>query len=461
MRTADAYVRVSKVAGRAGESFISPGEQRAAIEAWARATGTEILEWHEDLDQSGGTLDRPAFTVALDRCRAGLTGGIVAAKLDRLTRSVVGLASLLDEAAAHGFNLVALDLGLDLHSPNGELVANVLGSVAQWERKRRGDDWAVSRRNAIERGVPNGRPPFGYRKGAGKRLEIDKREAVKVREAFRLRAAGVPFAEIGRRHGWGHSTTRQMLANDVYLGIVRAGENVNERAHPAIVTVEQFEAANAARTTQPVPPGATTRGRLLIGLARCAGCGRTLKVVRRKRAGDHVSAYYCKDAASAPCPDRAYVHADALDAFMADWFVEALQTAPRLIDVVAAARELEQAQDEQSKAESELYAFVEAASALDPALFQRGVNARETRVERARAQVRELSSCVTRLPAGGALVDLWEGFDAHERRDVLGGFIDRIEVSRGASSDLAGNVRIYWTDGTLAQDESRVRVAAA
>src|SRR5438876_269650 len=170
MKTADGYVRVSRVAGRSGESFISPDEQRLAIKAWAKSTKTKILEWHEDLDQSGGTLERPGFSAALERCRAGLTGGIVAAKLARRTRSVA-----------------------------------------------------------------------------------------------------------------------------------RAGRYVNEHAHPAIVTQEEFEAANAARTTQPVPPGETTRGRLLLGLARCAGCGRTLKVVRRPRADNtYVAAYYCKNAASLP-----------------------------------------------------------------------------------------------------------------------------------------------------------------
>ena len=49
-------------------------------------------------------------------------------------------------------NVVALDLGLDLHSSNGELVANVLGSVAQWERKRRGEAWEAARRNAMDAG---------------------------------------------------------------------------------------------------------------------------------------------------------------------------------------------------------------------------------------------------------------------------------------------------------------------
>lgn len=81
MKMADGYIRVSRVAGRAGESFISPGEQRSSIEEWARRAGVEIVEWHEDLDYSGGTLERPAFQAALQRCRARLTGGHAAQPL--------------------------------------------------------------------------------------------------------------------------------------------------------------------------------------------------------------------------------------------------------------------------------------------------------------------------------------------------------------------------------------------
>lgn len=472
MKTTDGYIRVSRVAGRGGESFISPVEQRDAIEAWAKATGTEILEWHTDLDKSGGTDDRAGFNDGLERCRAGLTGGIVAAKLDRLTRTgVVGIARLLDDAGKHGYNVVGIDLGVDLRTPNGKLVANLLGSVAQWELERRRDDWAAAQRNAIARGVPNGRAPVGYYRTRNEKgdlvgpLLIDEPAAAKVRAAFRERAAGEPFAQIGRRHGWGHSTTRQILCNEAYLGVARSGANVNPEAHEPIVTRELFEAANAARTKQPIPPGDTTRDLLLVGLARCGGCGHTLKVTRRPRVdGSYVVSYYCKDAATVPCEDRAYVHADALDGFVADWFKEALKTAPRMIDVVAAARELEEAQDEQASAEAQLVAFVEAASALDAGLFQRGIDARQARVDAARSRVRELSARVTRIPAGGALVDLWAGFDAAERRDVLAGFLDRVEVTLGASRDLAGNVSVRWADGTLAEiaeDEEGVRVAAA
>jgi site-specific DNA recombinase len=459
--TVDGYIRVSRVAGRTGESFISPGEQRAAIEEWAKRTGAEIAEWHQDLDQSGGTLNRPGFQAALGRCRAGLTGGIVATKLDRLTRSVVGLGTLLADAKEHGYNVVALDLGLDLRTSAGELVANVLGSVAQWERTRRAEDWDVARRNAIGRGIVNGRAPFGYRKGAGGRLVVDEREAELIREAFRLRAAGLAFSEIARRLDWSHSTTRQRLTDEAYLGVARAGGHRNEQAHEPLVSRDLFDAVGVVRTSVR-PTGETTRDRLLVGVARCGGCGRTLKVVRRKRAdGTAVASYFCKNASAEACSERAYVHADALDEFIGGWFERTLASEPRFVEAVEAAEELEQARSSLQTAADELYAYVEAASALEPGLFQRGAEARQRAVEAARQQVAAVSAQTRALPIGGPIAQVWAGLNTIDKRDVLAGYLDRVTVHRGASVDLAGHVEIVWADGTVADVEDRVLVAAA
>ena len=64
---------------------------------------------------SGRTLNRPGLKQALGACRSGDVSGIVVAKLDRLSRSLVDFAGLLVEAQAKGFNIVALDLGVDLN----------------------------------------------------------------------------------------------------------------------------------------------------------------------------------------------------------------------------------------------------------------------------------------------------------------------------------------------------------
>jgi hypothetical protein len=82
-------------------------------------------------------------------------------------------------------------------------------------------------------------------------------------------------------------------------------------------------------------------------------------------------------------------------------------------------------------------------------------------VDTAVEKVRHLSARLTRIPAGGPLSALWSNFDPAERREVLSGFVDRVEVSRGAGGNLVDNVRIVWSDGTIADDEAGVRVAAA
>lgn len=64
----DGYIRVSRVSGREGESFISPDEQRKRIEAWATMTGNSVVEWHKsELDVPGTTMERPVLREAMAR----------------------------------------------------------------------------------------------------------------------------------------------------------------------------------------------------------------------------------------------------------------------------------------------------------------------------------------------------------------------------------------------------------
>jgi site-specific DNA recombinase len=86
----DGYIRVSRVGGRSGDSFISPRVQRDAISRWAAAHGLTMDVWHEDLDQSGGKMTRPAFDELLARIESHETDGVVVAKPDRFGRSLVG-----------------------------------------------------------------------------------------------------------------------------------------------------------------------------------------------------------------------------------------------------------------------------------------------------------------------------------------------------------------------------------
>src|SRR5439155_27098060 len=122
---------------------------------------------------------------ALEACRSGGVSGIVVAKLDRLSRSIVDFGHLLEEARKHDFNVVALDLGLDLSTPQGELVANVIASVAQWERRIIGQRTKEALAVKKAQGVRVGRP-----------ATLPANIARRIR---RERAKGKSFAAISER----------------------------------------------------------------------------------------------------------------------------------------------------------------------------------------------------------------------------------------------------------------------
>ena len=89
---------------------------------------------------------------------AGQADGLVVAKLDRLSRSMQHAAVLLAEAEHEGWALVAIDLGVDLSTPSGEVIAHVLAAIAQFERRligqRTKDALAVKRAQGVRLGRP-------------------------------------------------------------------------------------------------------------------------------------------------------------------------------------------------------------------------------------------------------------------------------------------------------------------
>lgn len=150
------YIRVST--SEQAVSGLGLASQEASIHAACERSGWRLVEVLRDEGESGKSLNRPGLNTALNQIARREAGGLVAAKLDRVTRSVLDFARLLawfDQAEA---TLVALDLSIDTSSPGGRLIANVFASVAEWEREtiatRTRDGLAALR----AQGKPIGRP---------------------------------------------------------------------------------------------------------------------------------------------------------------------------------------------------------------------------------------------------------------------------------------------------------------
>jgi DNA invertase Pin-like site-specific DNA recombinase len=150
------YVRVS-TEEQAG-SGLGMSAQRAAIEQACEARGWRLGEMFEDT-ASGRTMGRrPGLASALDAVASGSVDGLVVAKLDRLSRSLLDFAGLMERSRTEGWSLVALDLGVDTSTPQGELMATVLASFAQFERRLIGQRTKDALAELKASGVQLGRP---------------------------------------------------------------------------------------------------------------------------------------------------------------------------------------------------------------------------------------------------------------------------------------------------------------
>ena len=151
------YVRVS-TDGQA-DSGAGLAAQRATIEAECGHRGFTLAAIYEDAGASAKSLaGRPALSEALDALARGEASVLIVGKLDRLARSVADFASLVRLAERQGWAILACDLGIDMTSPTGGLLANVTASVAEWERRIIGvrTKEALAARRAA--GVTLGRP---------------------------------------------------------------------------------------------------------------------------------------------------------------------------------------------------------------------------------------------------------------------------------------------------------------
>lgn len=158
MTTMIGYLRVSTE--EQASSGLGLEGQRDTIQRYADAHSWDVI-WYEDAGLSAKSLDRPQLQAALARAhiipKRRDVDGIVVAKLDRLSRSVVDFAGVLELARAKKWALVAIDLGVDTSTPTGELVANVMMSVAQWERRVIGERTSAAMQAAKRQGRHMGR----------------------------------------------------------------------------------------------------------------------------------------------------------------------------------------------------------------------------------------------------------------------------------------------------------------
>ena len=154
---------------------------------------------------------REALGPALEALDAGEASALVVARLDRITRSLLAWAELVERSRRRRWAIVAVAEGFDLSTDAGEMTAAVLAAVAQYERRLIGSRTREAMAAAKARGVRFGRPV--EHSAAARHLVVAMRSsgATLQQIADRLSAEGVATPRGGR---WHLSTVRRILVSD-------------------------------------------------------------------------------------------------------------------------------------------------------------------------------------------------------------------------------------------------------
>ncbi|GEP06934.1 recombinase family protein [Methylobacterium oxalidis] len=275
------------------QAFNSLDNQREAAEAYIKSQAHEgwrlLPETYDDGGYSGGSLQRPALQRLLAEVQAGRVDVIVVYKVDRLTRALSDFAKLVELFDQHGVSFVSVTQAFNTTTSMGRLTLNVLLSLAQFEREvtaeRIRDKIAASKRKGLRMGGP---VPLGYA-ARDKKLVIDPAEAEQVRGIFArylelgclsalaadLRERGVLTKVSRRRDGtsrggipFSKGPLAYLLRNRVYIGEVVHKDQHYRGEHEPIVSLELFEAVQAALSAKAQAAGAgrANTGSLLKGL---------------------------------------------------------------------------------------------------------------------------------------------------------------------------------------------------
>ncbi len=245
-------------------------------------------------NKSGATLDRDGLQRALADARAGLYDLLLVYKVDRLARTVRGLAQILDELDTAGVAFRSATEPFDTSTAAGRMLVQMLGVIAEFERATIIDRVIGGMERKAARGEWNGGyRPFGYQihKSADKThlLVPDSAEAAIVPVIFDLyanhrlgaKSIAVWLTDHGHRtragRPWSHKAVLPILRNRLYLGEIYFRDTWYPGKHQPLVDQPTFNAAQALlaeRGDAHSKRASNTSEYLLSGRVRCVGCGK-------------------------------------------------------------------------------------------------------------------------------------------------------------------------------------------
>jgi DNA invertase Pin-like site-specific DNA recombinase len=179
------YARVSTLNGQQ-----DPEMQLSELREYATRRALSIHEEYVDQGVSGSKESRPALNRLMSDAQRCRFDAVLVWKIDRFGRSLKHLVNSLADLSAYGISFISLRDNLDLSTPSGRLMFQIIGAMAEFERALIQERVRAGLRNAKAKGKRIGRP----------------RQPVDSFKVLALRAQGLSWRCISERLGLGLGT---------------------------------------------------------------------------------------------------------------------------------------------------------------------------------------------------------------------------------------------------------------
>lgn len=356
------YTRVSTDEQVGGYSLDA---QREVLLDYCRKTQSEVFKVYVDAGRSGKSIEgRPALMELLDDAKKGCFQKVVCLRLNRLSRNLADLLSIVELFDMHSISLHSLTEQFQTETPVGKFVLQMMGATAQLEREQISQNVKLGMQKRNTMGKWNsGNQVLGYRwipHPTNPRLSyvtVVPEEANLVGVIFEWYASGLGFKAITNRlNQAGHRTkrdksfsiisVRNILTNWNYIGRITfkdakspTSRKIVDGGHDPIIPIVMWEQVQQQLSQRSHPFVKTiTRHYPLSGLLKCPDCGHSMipSHARRQRKNGSTAIihyYVCtqyNSHGSSVCLANA-IRADAAEGWISDQ-VQLLLTRPSIVE---------------------------------------------------------------------------------------------------------------------------------
>jgi site-specific DNA recombinase len=294
--TVGIYIRVS-THEQAKEGY-SIAAQRERLTAYCAAQGWTEYKFYVDEGVSAKNTDRPQLQLLLDHVKAGTIATILVYRLDRFTRSVMDLYTLLDFLDKHQCAFKSATELYDTSNAMGRMFIGLVALLAQWERENLSERVKMALEEKVSDGERVGNVPFGFDLSEEEKLVKNEQSKI-VLEMIDLLKSGMSAKRIADHlnlrydhRRWHAQGVLRIFRNPAIYGATRWNDKVFENTHEGLISKAEFTKIQDILADRSVHHRRDVISTYLFqGILFCPTCDRPLSVNRYLRKKKDGSSY--------------------------------------------------------------------------------------------------------------------------------------------------------------------------